>query len=666
MKNIITLSLLTITCLTGFSQTKSSGNHITPVPISSVKNIGGFFGHRMELNRNNYIKTFPIDEYVQFIEKREHTGWGWQQAEQHGKWVESALLSSIQSEDKALSTKVDEMLNRIIRSQEADGYVGATAKSYRSPERPLRGMDAYELYFVIHAFITAYEETANQDALASAEKLCDYIIRYIGPGKAEFWPSDLRYPDNVHKVVAGQSLLAGHSVHYSWEGTLLIDPFLRLYEITNKKEYLDWSKWVVQNIDKWSGWNAFSKLDSVADGTMGVHQLQPYVHSHTFHMNFMGFLRLYRTTGDESLLRKVTGAWNDISLRQMYITGGVSVAEHYEHGFVKPLSGDIVETCATMSWMQLTQFLLELTGDVKYADAMERLMLNHVFAAQSCDGDGLRYHTAPNGTKPAGYFRRPDCCTASGHRIISLLPTFLYAEGDNGLYVNQYLDSEYAGKDFRFKVETQYPETENISIKISSAVSTKQKLHLRLPQWCNRPQVKLNGKKISNLHSGTYLTLSQKWKKGDVIEITFPMDLKWVKREHHSDYSYTNLPGGEHMYSELPTDRIPYAWMRGPVIYALDMVWNDNIADKAIQTSTDVLIYTDKTPVITSKPDNDMLGPIYQTVATCKNQEVTILLTPFANTGQWYRDKNNQPDKWKGIYSYAIWLYDIPHHGKEL
>jgi hypothetical protein len=48
--------------------------------------------------------------------------------------------------------------------------------------------------------------------------------------------------------------------------------------------------------------------------------------------------------------------------------------------YVKPLSGNIVETCATMSWMQLTQQLLELTGESKYADAMERLMINHVFA----------------------------------------------------------------------------------------------------------------------------------------------------------------------------------------------------------------------------------------------------------------------------------------------
>ena len=59
----------------------------------------------------------------------------------------------------------------------------------------------------------------------------------------------------------------------------------------------------------------------VADGTLGVDKLQPYVHSHTFQMNFMGFLRLYRITGDKSLFRKVAGAW------MIFVTGRCTLQE---------------------------------------------------------------------------------------------------------------------------------------------------------------------------------------------------------------------------------------------------------------------------------------------------------------------------------------------------
>lgn len=630
-----------------------------PVPVSSVKNISGFFGERMKLNRDVYLKQFPIDRYVDFIVQREHTDWDWTKAEQHGKWVESAYLSAIQSGDADLLQKAQAILKRIIDSQEEEGYVGATARSYRSAERPVRGMDAYELYFVFHAFITVYEETGDKESLKAAEKLADYYLNHFGPGKHEFWPSDLRYPENKQKRLSGTSDFAGHAVHYSWEGTMLCDPIARLYEVTGKKKYLDWTQWVVSNIDKWSGWDAFSRLDSVADGTLGIDKLQPYVHSHTFHMNFMGFLRLYRITGDQSLFRKVAGAWDDIHRRQMYITGGVSVAEHYEHDFVKPISGHIVETCATMSWMQLTQNLLELTSDTKYADAMERLMINHVFAGQDAESGVCRYHTAPNGVKPEGYFHGPDCCTASGHRVISLLPLFLYAENGNALFINQYLPSEYTGRDISFRMEGMYPETEQITLTVTSEKARNKTMNLRIPSWCNSPVVKINGEVQQNVRPGNYFTVNRKWAKGDKIEFTFPMETKWVKRANHSQYIAYTIPGSpEILFREEPTDKIPYAYVRGPVVYSLDMVWNKHLSNDDVNMEKDIRIHTDIAPVPVTKPDQSLMGPAYRTKALYKGTEVDVMLTPFVNIGQWFRPGETKPKKNTDAFSYGIWQYN--------
>ena len=629
-----------------------------PVPVSAVKNITGFYGKRMELNRNVYLKEFPIDRYVDFIVQREHTGWSWTRAEQHGKWVESAYLSAIQSGDKELLAKAEAVLKRIIDSQEDEGYVGATARSYRSAERPVRGMDAYELYFVFHAFMTVYEETGDKKALQAAEKLADYYLKYFGPGKQEFWPSELRYPENRHVVLKGYSDFAGHSVHYSWEGSMLCEPIARLYEITGKKKYLDWAKWVVDNIDKWSGWDSFSRLDSVADGLLGVDKLQPYVHSHTFHMNFMGFLRLYRITGDETLFRKVKGAWDDIFKRQMYITGGVSVAEHYEHGYVKPISGNIVETCATMSWMQLTQNLLELTGDIKYADAMERLMINHVFAGQDIESGVCRYHTAPNGEKPTGFFHGPDCCTGSGHRVISLLPMFLYAENGKDFFVNQYLPSEYVGKDISFKIEGLYPETENMTLTVTSDKVSAKTLNLRIPSWSKNPMVKINGETQSNVLPGYYLAVNRKWSKGDKIEFTFPMEGQWIKRENHSKYTFYMLPGNEIMYEEEPTDRIPFAYVRGPVVYSLDMVWNKHLNNDDADFEKDIRMNIKENPILVNKPDQSLLGPAYKSKALYKSSEVEVILTPFVNLSQWFRPGETKPHPGSDAFTYGIWMYD--------
>ena len=650
--------LLPVALMAGTRATNKVSEVENPVRVASVRNVSGFFGDRMRLNREVYLKNFPIDKYVDFIVNRQQTAWDWTKAEQHGKWVESAYLSAIQSGDKQLLDKAKSVLRRIIASQEANGYLGATAKSYRSAQRPIRGMDPYELYFVFHAFETVYEETGDKEALKAVEKLADFFLANFGPGKNEFWPSKtLRSPENKGNVLSGHSDFAGHAVHYAWEGTLLCDPVARLYEITGKKKYLDWSKWVVSNIDKWGGWDAFSRLDSVADGLIGVDKLQPYVHAHTFHMNFMGFLRLYRITGDKRLLRKVEGAWNDIARRQMYITGGVSVAEHYEHDYVKPLSGNIIETCATMSWMQLTQMLLQLTGDTKYADAMERLMINHVFAAQDAEKGSCRYHTAPNGVKPSGYFHGPDCCTASGHRIISLLPTFFYAERGREFYVNQYVGSRYDGKDIQFDITGNYPADGNITLTFRQGAA--KELNLRIPAWCKAPAAKLNGKPLAGVVPGTYLKINRKWAKGDVVELSFPMEERWVKREHHADYEKYYLKDGEIMYREKPTNNIPYAFLHGPVVYCVDMVWNPQLHNDDCDILRDIRFDISSLPVAVGKVDPTMMAGCFKAKGTYKDSPVDLVLTPFANIGQWWRNGEPKPQPWSDAFSYGIWTYPV-------
>ena len=82
----------------------------SPVKVSEISGIDGFIGDRMKLNRDVYLKNFPIDKYVDFVVNRQHTGWDWTRAEQHGKWIESAYLSAIQGKDKELYQKVKKEL----------------------------------------------------------------------------------------------------------------------------------------------------------------------------------------------------------------------------------------------------------------------------------------------------------------------------------------------------------------------------------------------------------------------------------------------------------------------------------------------------------------------------------------------------------------------------
>lgn len=657
-----------------------------PVAVDAFEEIDGFIGKRLRANVENYLKPFDIERHVRAVERRDQRSWSWVVGEQPGKWLESIALNAAWMGDEQLRRKAETMMARIIQSQEPSGYVGVTDPAIRTPEKPLRGMDAYELYFMMHGLLTAAEEWNNEQALQAARRLGDYFESTIGPGKAEFWPSDLRYPENRERFVGGQSDIAGHGVHYSWEGTLLIDPMLRLYELTGDDKYLNWSKWVIANIDRWSGWDSFSKLDKVAEGKMEINEVQPYVHSHTFQMNFLGFLRMYQLTGDESYLRKVHGVWDDVARRQMYITGGVSVGEHYAAGFIRPITGHVVETCATMSWMQLTQYLLELTGNPRYADAIERLMLNHVFAAQTIDGDNVRYHTPPNGTKN-DYFHGPNCCTGSGHRIISMLPLFFYATDQEGPIVNQYVPSsaviELEGGRGAIKVvqQTSYPETETIRLHLTPSRSIEQmKVRLRIPAWTSNPTLvapegmtvryrwvdQENRPRTSTTRPqnvASYAEISGRW-QGDVtqtIVMTLPMETRWIKRENHVGDRIVRLRGGqdEQVREAVEEPYAPYALLRGPIVYVYDTVWqkeNDPLPPDMLGFDPD-----NPAPVRKAHTPDRAMGPgLLTRLNTPDGEKAEVLMLPFTNIGRWYRDeaeKNRVRNS--NAYPYAVWLKDV-------
>jgi DUF1680 family protein len=643
----------------------------SPLPAGSVRGIGGYVGQRFRANQDGYLKVFDIDRYTRMIEAKTYRDW-WFIGEQPGKWLESAVLTSRATGNKALEKHAREILARLLAAQEPGGYLGITDPAVRTDQLPLRGMEPYELYFLLHGLITAAEVWDDEAALRAAGALGDYIVAHIGPGKAEFWPGPLRWPENRGQELTGHSKIAGHSTHYGWEGTLLIDPMLRLYQKTGATRYLDWSRWVVGMIDRWSGWETFSKMDRVAEGTIGIDEVQPRVHSNTFQMNFLGFLRLYRITGDASLLRKMKGAWDDITRRQMYITGGVSVDEYYRHGYIRPITGDVIETCATMTWLELTQSLLELTGEVRYAETIERLLFNQVFSSQTVGGECHRVNTPPNGTKPAGYFRGPerphDCCTSSGPRLISLLPQTAYALGEGGLFVNQFVPSTVAfalkdGTAVTVVQETGYPESKSITLRVTPVKPTRFVLHVRIPAWCERPSMVVGVAPMTQLVPGSYARIDRIWSTGDTVQLELPMSFHWVEHDHYLGMlERKRLPSGEKVYEKTGDDTTaPWALMRGPLVYALDTVWwedSQRPAPGAVWQEVGIVRAASDPPRLLPTPP-DALGPFCEvSVKLVSGPVVKATLVPFTNVGRWYRDAESKPERNSRAYSYAIWLQD--------
>ena len=655
--------------------------------------VGGTVGARLEDAVNNYAMDYlygqKMQAYLNEYINHSHSGWSWLEGEQPGKWLESMANYKWMNNEK-ITTAIKDVVSQLAATQTVEdksksgynqfgGYLGNATETIRN-STPVKGMDPYEMYSTLNGLINVYDKYQEDEpelalqAIDCAIKLADYLVATIGDEttkvcyqdgtesamyKKEFWPL----------TNSNGTTIAGHDVHQGWEGALIIDPMMQLSRTVSEIEgqenkasvYSDWVDWVINNIDKWAssykgyGDTPYEDLDKVASGEMGIDEVQHYVHAHTFQMTFLGFLKKYQETGDETYLNKVVGAWEDITSRQTYITGTTSVGEHYEAGHNLPNTGSVGETCATNSWTLMNNNLFELTGDARYQQVVENVIFNHMFATSTIDGDGYSYHRPLNGSTER-FYTGPDCCSSSGMRMQSYVPYYIYTKATSGVYVNQFIESEAKitlenGDVVHLKQTTDYPETDDIKIEVLEA-GTENSLYVRVPEWVEDAVVKVNGTEVNvAITANEYLTLSVK--TGDVIEITYPSELTWVKGDYSNEGSWT--------------------LKKGPMVYCADAAFMTKEESQAAYGSDTVKVTgcavinaEDGKVAETSKEivldDEKYFGKGYMIKMSTPNGEQDVAVVPYANIGQWYRYGEEAPGKYGANYSsadrysYAVWM----------
>ena len=118
-----------------------------------------------------------------------------------------------------------------------------------------------------------------------------------------------------------------------------------------------------------------------------------------------------------------------------------------------------------------------------------------------------------------------------GNQEYSKLNDSIYWRDQEGVYVNLFIPSEleWAEKGFKVRQETQYPESQEVTLTVTAARPENMALRLRIPGWLqSAPTVKLNEKVLdASAAPGSYLTLSRVWKTGDKVEMQLPCTYMW-------------------------------------------------------------------------------------------------------------------------------------------
>src|SRR5262249_31005296 len=124
------------------------------------------------------------------------------------------------------------------------------------------------------------------------------------------------------------------------------------------------------------------------------------------------------------------------------------------------------------------------------------------------------------------------------------------ATSDRGLCASLYAASEVTakvgdGSTVNISEETKYPFSDAITMKISTTGTVKFPLHLRIPGWCEKPTVKINGTSVPlKTKPLTYAIIDHEWKNGDVVTLKLPMHIsvrKWKKNHDAVSVNYGPL-----------------------------------------------------------------------------------------------------------------------------
>lgn len=478
---------------------------LSTVPLGDVS-LGGTLGDRYQKNIGYLLwrykdidrLLFPFEHRDQWLRVADWDG------EYAGKWLEAAVLTASSTRHAALTEACSAVADRLRKTQQSDGYLGTELPANRL--RPWWPLWAHWL-----AMKALREHGQRFDAAASLQAAVrggEWILNRFYPitaGSSPFFQGEpLQRMQEINR-----SLLPAAEGRL---GTLsVVDELVELYAITGDARYLDCA---AQTVDHCPSMQKLLDAGKILPG-----------HAYNM-MTYLGAaVRVATARADKVQLNRLQHLWRDIAENHLFPTGSVSTDERLKDAPADRANAHQQETCATVEWITLSHRLYLATGDVKFANMIERTVRNALLAAQSSDGKKWAYYTPLRSSK-AWFIGPTDCCFFSGPRGIARLPQLLYHLDATGVRVDLFESSRARvtinDTAVDLAQETDYPVSGAVKVRVEPQEPIEFTLKLRLPEHCENSQLRINGQTPAlSTTTGSYAAIRRTWRAGDVVDIKF-------------------------------------------------------------------------------------------------------------------------------------------------
>ncbi len=456
-----------------------------------------------------------------------------------GKLMRAACLICGVTGDSELRGIIDRAAEDMMSLQSPDGCL-STCPVHTQPQGS-NGSDLWERKYALMGLLSYYELTGCERALEAARRLVIYTEAQVG------------LPPKTPIIQTGWAFCG-------IESASILEPVMRVYHLTGEPAALSLGAYIVESgccaredifaairagkSPKDIGWNGVA-TESIAK-------------AYEMMSCFEGLCEYYRATADAETLDTVKLFWDKVMAEEITLLGsggadapfnlGPGTGEQWNLTRFEQTNPNIdlmMETCVTVYWMRLCYRLLCLTGDVKYADELEKSLYNAILGAIRPDGSFFEYFPRFNGARnpKVNYSFNIkgfdlSCCTANGPTGLGLAPYFAVMGTADGIAVNLYetCTVKVPTQDGFVSLEmvSEYPRVGMARLrlaKIEGKAPERFVISLRVPAFAEDFTL-MDARDLQNSvkgQAGTYLRLAGNITEGDEWLIAF--DIPLVKHD---------------------------------------------------------------------------------------------------------------------------------------
>jgi DUF1680 family protein len=430
-------------------------------------------------------------------------------------WIDGLLPLAYILNDKELIVKVKPWIEWTLKSQQADGYFGP-AKDY-SPEPGIQRDNSHDWWpkiVMLKVLKQYYSATGDPRVIKLLRNYFRYQLKELPAHPLDHWSFWARYR-------AGDNLMVVY-----W-----------LYNITGDKFLLELADLLHKQTFDFTG--SFLNTDLLARNGS--------IHGVNLAEGMKEPIIYYQHHTDKKYLEATEKSYADLR-KYDQMANGMFGGDESLHGN-NPTQGS--ELCTAVELMFTLEKTLEITGDVSYADHLEKIAFNALPAQVDENLTDRQYFQQANQVMVTQADRNFDinhsgtdlcyglltgyaCCTSNMHQgWPKFTQNLWYATADKGIAALVYSPSEVKvsvanGVAASVKEETNYPFGGSIIFTVStnSKSPVAFPFHLRIPQWCKKATIKVNGKVEQTPDGNQVVKITRAWKTGDVLELELPMHIQ--------------------------------------------------------------------------------------------------------------------------------------------